>query len=175
MKRGQYVEILSPTTYGEKFRWTAGYTYVRKEGDTIIVEDVRRGHPVRLNKANVRPLTCKGCQSVDFHSCEEDELCLHCEACGDTPFKDPRLLRRNDAYSPFGTEDPRPDSDYDPEQLRMGIKVEQEHTSHMPKAQAIKAAKRIAKDHLDERGDYYTRLEHVEEGSSWGWDSIFRF
>jgi hypothetical protein len=45
--------------------------------------------------------------------------------------------------------DPRPDSDYDPEQLKAGVEVEKEHTDD----QAV--AKKIAKDHLDERKDYY--------------------
>ena len=45
--------------------------------------------------------------------------------------------------------DPRPDSDYDPEQLKAGMKVEMEHTDD----EAV--ATKIAKDHLDERKDYY--------------------
>ena len=45
--------------------------------------------------------------------------------------------------------DPRPDSDYDPEQLHAGIKVEMEHTDDS------RVAAKIAKDHLDERKDYY--------------------
>ena len=45
--------------------------------------------------------------------------------------------------------DPRPDSDYDPEQLKAGIMVEKEHTDDS------RVAAKIAKDHLDERKDYY--------------------
>ena len=45
--------------------------------------------------------------------------------------------------------DPRPDSDYDPEQLKAGIEVEKEHTDDS------RVAAKIAKDHLDERKDYY--------------------
>lgn len=45
--------------------------------------------------------------------------------------------------------DPRPDSDYDPEQLKEGIKVEMEHTDDPA------VAKAIAKTHLQERKDYY--------------------
>jgi hypothetical protein len=52
--------------------------------------------------------------------------------------------------------DTRQDEDYDPEQLRMGIEVEKEHTDDE------EIAKRIAKDHLDEFKDYYTRLEKME-------------
>lgn len=46
---------------------------------------------------------------------------------------------------------------YDPEQLKMGIEVEYEHTS------CPRLAERIAKDHLAELPDYYTRLEKMEE------------
>lgn len=46
---------------------------------------------------------------------------------------------------------------YDPEQLKMGIEVEMEHTTHKS------IAERIAKDHLAEIPDYYTRLKKMEE------------
>lgn len=49
--------------------------------------------------------------------------------------------------------DPRPDGDYDPEQLAIGIKEEMEHTDNP----AI--AGKIAKDHLDESRDYYRKLK----------------
>jgi len=45
----------------------------------------------------------------------------------------------------------------DPEELRMGIEVEHEHT---PDAET---AKRIATDHLAEIPDYYTRLKRMED------------
>jgi hypothetical protein len=45
----------------------------------------------------------------------------------------------------------------DQTQLRMGIEVEKEHTV----CELI--AERIAKDHLTEIPDYYTRLKHMEE------------
>lgn len=44
----------------------------------------------------------------------------------------------------------------DPQQLQMGIKVEREHTA------CDLIAERIAKDHLTELGDYYTRLDKME-------------
>lgn len=50
-----------------------------------------------------------------------------------------------------------PDEEFDPDQLRMGIKVEREHTDD------DRIAKKIAKDHLSELKDYYTRLEKMEE------------
>lgn len=45
----------------------------------------------------------------------------------------------------------------DPEQLKMGIEVELEHTDNRHKA------KQIALDHLAEIKDYYTRLKRLEE------------
>lgn len=50
----------------------------------------------------------------------------------------------------------RPDSDFDPIQLRKGINVEMEHTSDR------RVAKEIAKAHLTERPDYYALLERME-------------
>lgn len=44
----------------------------------------------------------------------------------------------------------------DPEQLKMGIKVEMEHTSEPL------IAERISKDHLVEISDYYTKLQKME-------------
>ena len=46
---------------------------------------------------------------------------------------------------------------YDPVQLKMGIKIEKEHTTDS------KIAERIAKDHLAEIPDYYTRLKKMEK------------
>jgi hypothetical protein len=53
--------------------------------------------------------------------------------------------------------DKRPDSKYDQKELKMGTKVEHEHTK------SSFVAKKIAKDHLDEIPDYYTRLKFMEE------------
>jgi len=58
---------------------------------------------------------------------------------------------------PGGKADGRPDSDFDPKQLAMGIEVEQEHTPD------LELAKEIAKDHLSELPDYYSRLKVMEE------------
>ncbi len=49
-----------------------------------------------------------------------------------------------------------PDDKYDPEQIKMGIEVEKEHTD------CPHIAKEIAKDHLAELPDYYTRLKQME-------------
>lgn len=48
-----------------------------------------------------------------------------------------------------------PDIDYDPEQLKIGIAVEMEHTTNP------KVAETIAKKHLDETPDYYKKLKKV--------------
>lgn len=53
--------------------------------------------------------------------------------------------------------DPRPDSDYDPEQLKAGMKVESEHCDN-PDVQKF-----IAKDHLEEDARYYTHLIEMEK------------
>ena len=53
-------------------------------------------------------------------------------------------------------EDNFTEKDADPEELKMGIKVEMEHTSNED------LSKRIALDHLAEIPDYYTRLAKME-------------
>ena len=49
--------------------------------------------------------------------------------------------------------------DADPEQLKMGTKVEHEHTPDDD------VAERIALDHLAEIEDYYTRLDKMESAA----------
>lgn len=60
----------------------------------------------------------------------------------------------------------RPDSNFDPKDLKEGMKVESEHTP-------IKAVqKEITKDHLTEKKNYYKLLEkHVEKAASF-WASV---
>ena len=50
-----------------------------------------------------------------------------------------------------------PDSDFDAEQLAMGVEAEKEHTDDP------EIAKAIAKAHLAEIPDYYTRLKAMEK------------
>jgi len=57
---------------------------------------------------------------------------------------------------PVGKHNHIPDSDFDPRELKMGIKVEKEHTD------SDEIAKAIAKDHLAECATYYSRLEVME-------------
>jgi hypothetical protein len=62
--------------------------------------------------------------------------------------------------------DYRPDINYIPTELKKGINIEREHTD-------IKAiAKTIAKDHLDEIPDYYTRLIKMEKQAKKEWRSL---
>jgi len=57
-----------------------------------------------------------------------------------------------------------PDAAFDAKQLRMGVKVEMEHTNDP----AI--SKQIAKAHLVEFPDYYTRLKLMEEEAKRYWN-----
>ena len=50
-----------------------------------------------------------------------------------------------------------PDSKFDPKELKMGIQIEQEHHEH------DMIAKNIAKAHLIELPDYYSRLNNMEK------------
>jgi len=56
-----------------------------------------------------------------------------------------------------GRADGKPITKYDLQQLLIGIKIEQEHTSNRM------IALEIATDHLEEIPDYYTRLEKMEK------------
>lgn len=58
---------------------------------------------------------------------------------------------------PGGLADGDPSSNFDPEELAMGIEVEKEHTVDK------ELSEEIAKDHLKEIPDYYTRLEKMED------------
>jgi hypothetical protein len=51
---------------------------------------------------------------------------------------------------------------YPVKQMKMGVKVEAEHTGNK------KARKNIAKNHLDEIPDYYTRLGKMEKQAKKG-------
>jgi len=58
---------------------------------------------------------------------------------------------------PGGLADDAPDSAFNSEELTRGIEVENEHT------QNEEMAREIAKDHLSEIPDYYTRLAQMEK------------
>lgn len=59
-----------------------------------------------------------------------------------------------------GKSDYRPDSDFDPEELKIGIEIELEHTNDR------EIAKEIAKDHLEEHPKYYSALVKMEKALS---------
>lgn len=52
-----------------------------------------------------------------------------------------------------------PNDKFDPEQIKIGVKIEREHTDDPD------AALQIAKDHLAEIPDYYTRLVAMEKSA----------
>jgi len=58
-----------------------------------------------------------------------------------------------------------PDNEFDPAELAMGIEVEKEHTDNP------ETSKAIAKDHLAELPDYYTRLKQMEECGKREWEA----
>lgn len=55
--------------------------------------------------------------------------------------------------------------EYDPHEMKLGIQIEKEHVGKSGKSQEeIEAiARDIARDHLKEIKDYYTRLIHMEK------------
>jgi hypothetical protein len=63
-----------------------------------------------------------------------------------------------------GKADGKAITDFDLQQLLMGIKVEQEHTTD--KMTALE----ISTDHLEEFPDYYTRLEKMEKEADAEWE-----
>ncbi len=84
-----------------------------------------------------------------------DELAKKLEVSIDEINKLPRqeldtILKR------VGNHDFVPDSKFDSKELEMGIKVEREHTTNDI------IAKLIAKDHLSELPDYYSKLQKME-------------
>ena len=57
----------------------------------------------------------------------------------------------------IGKHNDSPDSDFDADELALGIKTEMEHTDNEEEA------KSIAKDHLKEDPSYYTHLKEMED------------
>jgi len=55
-------------------------------------------------------------------------------------------------------------------QLRMGRKVEHEHTKGLPPKEANLVADKIAHDHVSEFPDYYTRLKTMEKKAKKDWN-----
>lgn len=68
-----------------------------------------------------------------------------------------KIIIRDKEKLKGGKGDYLPDSDFDPEQLEIGIQHEMEHTKDR------KLAKEIAKDHLSEDPNYYKKLKKIEK------------
>jgi len=68
-----------------------------------------------------------------------------------------KIIIKNQESLKGGKGDNRPDSDFEPQQLKNGIKTELEHTKNH------KVAKEIAKDHLSEDPNYYKKLKKIEK------------
>ena len=66
-----------------------------------------------------------------------------------------KIIIKNQEKLKGGLADNLPDSDFDPEQLEIGIQHELEHTKDR------KIAKEIAKDHLTEDPNYYKILQKL--------------
>lgn len=74
-----------------------------------------------------------------------------------TPKDNHIFVKQNCLRMVAGLSEGMPDSKFNKKQIELGIKVEQEHTDDKA------LAKQIAKDHLVEIPDYYTRLKKMEE------------
>lgn len=68
-------------------------------------------------------------------------------------------LKEQSTKNLVGKHNDVPDSKFNSNELKMGIDIEKEHTDNP------NIAKSIAKDHLSEIPDYYTRLKKMEAGA----------
>jgi hypothetical protein len=66
------------------------------------------------------------------------------------------IIKEAEDQIPGGKADDKTDSDFPKDQMEMGEKVELEHTGNPS------LAREIARDHLEEFSDYYTRLREME-------------
>jgi len=85
----------------------------------------------------------------------EDEVEI--EAGVEEPSLDPEDADNDGDMIPGGKADDADVATYDPQQILKGMEVEMEHTDDP------KVALEIAMDHLEEFGDYYTRLDGMEK------------
>ena len=68
-----------------------------------------------------------------------------------------KILIKEQEQLTGGDGDNKPDSDFNSQQLEIGIKHEMEHTKNR------KIAKEIAKDHLSEDPNYYKKIKKIEK------------
>jgi hypothetical protein len=99
------------------------------------------------------------------HSRMKKRVIGHGGQANTPPFSEKPSMERSKSAPPMGEAkeelrggkaDNRPDSDFDAEQLKNGIKQELEHTNNK------KLAKEIAKDHLSEDPKYYSKLKKAK-------------
>jgi len=102
------------------------------------VIDLLKGDP-KPSDDDIHTLADK--MGIDHHRFEEEIYALLSEL-----INKPQIGKHRDD----------PDSKFDPNELKMGIEVEHEHTD------CPMAAKEIAKDHLAECPTYYSRLAVME-------------
>jgi Protein of unknown function (DUF5661) len=106
-----------------------------------------------LTDALVQLFKTKEVKSKDVHALA-DKLGVSIEQLEEVAFKKLSALLKG-----VGKHSDVPDEKFDKDQLAMGVKVEQEHTDDPY------VAKIIAKDHLMELPDYYSRLKKMEHGN----------
>ena len=107
----------------------------------------------RVRETDNRNRTCINSDMIQLEMLEE--LKYIADNINQTKEK-PKKLELKDLITLIG-EDPRPDKQYNQNQLQEGIILELEHKND------VKIAKKIAKDHLDEMPDYYTKLKEIEK------------
>lgn len=96
---------------------------------------------------------------MDHPHPEESELLDFCDKLNISPSEFGTALYSvlTDYMHAVGKHRDVPDENYDPDQLKMGMEIELEHTNDYA------LSKEIAKDHLAEIPDYYTRLKDMED------------
>lgn len=144
----------------EKPEIHAGWHALAEDGDVVIAHDgkhVVRFASVEFDISDVEEFRQFIQDKLDAR--DEDFLrsaIIHqarCGTCGQSAKDD-----EGKEVLPGGLSSGKPDSDFDPEALAKGTKVELEHTDDE------KLAKEIAKDHLVEDPKYYDKLEKMEGG-----------
>lgn len=128
---------------GSEFKCTdCGYS----TGSHPSLKDARKKWLVDLSKSSANKIVTERKRLALKSENEEVNLIKTSQANESTAVNEEELVKR-------AKEDKRPDSDFDAEQLKVGIKVEMEHTKDP------EVAKVIAKDHLSETKDYYKKLD----------------
>lgn len=98
---------------------------------------------------------------VDPHELESQIYAILSNKLTDEPRTEGVIMKEQQPVNtkpiPVGKHNDWPDSKFDPKELKMGIEVEKEHTDD------TSITKLIAKDHLAEIPDYYTRLKKMED------------